>query len=75
LIYELAQKYLLKFRNLINFLQNLIELANKGKTGKITTDDMAGGTFTISNGKIYLIMRVNIFLKLNKKINIKQFFL
>jgi len=33
--------------------KNLIELANKGKTGKITTEDMAGGTFTISNGGVF----------------------
>lgn len=31
----------------------LIDLANKGKTGKISPDDMAGGTFTISNGGVF----------------------
>jgi len=31
----------------------LIELSNKGKDGKITTEDMAGGTFTISNGGVF----------------------
>jgi len=28
-------------------------LSNKGKNGKITTEDMAGGTFTISNGGVF----------------------
>lgn len=31
----------------------LIDLANKGKSGKINPDDMAGGTFTISNGGVF----------------------
>ena len=31
----------------------MIELGNKGKDGKITTEDMAGGTFTISNGGVF----------------------
>jgi 2-oxoglutarate dehydrogenase E2 component (dihydrolipoamide succinyltransferase) len=31
----------------------LINLANKGKEGKITPDDMVGGTFTISNGGVF----------------------
>jgi len=31
----------------------LIELAKKGKEGKITADEMAGGTFTISNGGVF----------------------
>lgn len=33
--------------------KTLIDLANKGKSGKITTEEMAGGTFTISNGGIF----------------------
>lgn len=33
--------------------KNLIELANKGKDGKISPDDMVGGTFTISNGGVF----------------------
>lgn len=33
--------------------KNLIHLANKGKNGKITLEDMAGGTFTISNGGVF----------------------
>jgi 2-oxoglutarate dehydrogenase E2 component (dihydrolipoamide succinyltransferase) len=33
-------------------LQSLIELGQKARDGKITLEDMAGGTFTISNGKI-----------------------
>lgn len=28
-------------------------MAEKGKTGKITLEDMAGGTFTISNGGVF----------------------
>lgn len=28
-------------------------MSNKGKNGKITTEDMAGGTFTISNGGVF----------------------
>jgi len=31
----------------------LIYLADKGKRGKITLEDMAGGTFTISNGGVF----------------------
>lgn len=33
--------------------KKLIDLSNKGKNGKITTEDMAGGTFTISNGGVF----------------------
>jgi len=33
--------------------QSILELANKARTGKITTEDIAGGTFTISNGGIF----------------------
>jgi len=33
--------------------KKLIELSNKGKLGKITVEDMAGGTFTISNGGVF----------------------
>lgn len=33
--------------------KTLIEMANKGKTGSITAEEMAGGTFTISNGGIF----------------------
>lgn len=33
--------------------KNLIDLANKGKTGSISMEDMAGGTFTISNGGVF----------------------
>lgn len=32
------------------FIQGIAELAKKGKEGKITLEDMQGGTFTISNG-------------------------
>lgn len=28
-------------------------MANKGKEGKIGTDEMAGGTYTISNGGVF----------------------
>lgn len=31
----------------------MIELANRGKEGKITMEEMAGGTFTISNGGVF----------------------
>lgn len=33
--------------------RSLLDLANKGKDGKITPDDMAGGTYTISNGGVF----------------------
>jgi len=33
--------------------RELMELAKKGKANKITPDDMAGGTFTISNGGVF----------------------
>jgi 2-oxoglutarate dehydrogenase E2 component (dihydrolipoamide succinyltransferase) len=33
--------------------KELIVLANKGKAGKISPDEMAGGTFTISNGGVF----------------------
>lgn len=33
--------------------KNLIYLAEKGKNGQITLEDMAGGTFTISNGGVF----------------------
>lgn len=31
----------------------MIDLANKGKNGTITMDEMSGGTFTISNGGVF----------------------
>lgn len=33
--------------------KELMNLAQKGKNNKITPDDMAGGTFTISNGGVF----------------------
>ncbi|EGR27229.1 hypothetical protein IMG5_199700 [Ichthyophthirius multifiliis] len=33
--------------------KELIRLGNKGKEGKISAEDMAGGTFTISNGGVF----------------------
>jgi len=33
--------------------KDLIGLAMKGKEGKITMEEMAGGTFTISNGGVF----------------------
>lgn len=33
--------------------KDLLALAAKGKANKITPDDMAGGTFTISNGGVF----------------------
>jgi len=33
--------------------KELIRLGNKGKDGNITVEDMAGGTFTISNGGVF----------------------
>lgn len=33
--------------------RELMNLAQKGKNNKITPDDMAGGTFTISNGGVF----------------------
>ena len=33
--------------------KNLAELAEKGKNGKITIQEMAGGTFSISNGGVF----------------------
>jgi len=33
--------------------KDLVDVANKGKAGTITLEDMAGGTFTISNGGVY----------------------
>ena len=33
--------------------KNIIELGEKAKGGKITIDDLQGGTFTITNGGIY----------------------
>lgn len=40
----------------LNFAQiekALIDLSEKGKKGKITIEDMEGGTFTISNGGVF----------------------
>ena len=34
-------------------LQSLSELGRKARDGTISIDDMAGGTFTISNGGVY----------------------
>jgi len=31
----------------------LLDLGNRGRDGKITPEDMAGGTFTISNGGVF----------------------
>ena len=33
--------------------QNIVELSTKAKEGSLTMDDLAGGTFTISNGGVY----------------------
>ena len=33
--------------------KNIVELGEKARDGKITTDDLQGGTFTITNGGIY----------------------
>lgn len=33
--------------------KELIRLGNKGKEGSISVEDMAGGTFTISNGGVF----------------------
>lgn len=33
--------------------KSLLDLAEKGRSGKITLEDMAGGTFTISNGGVF----------------------
>jgi len=36
-----------------DFERALVELSNKGRDGKITPEDMAGGTYTISNGGVF----------------------
>jgi len=33
--------------------KTLLDLANRGKDGKIGIDEMSGGTFTISNGGVF----------------------
>jgi len=33
--------------------KELNELANRARTGGITLEDMAGGTFTITNGGVF----------------------
>ena len=33
--------------------QNIVELSTKAKEGSLSMDDLAGGTFTISNGGVY----------------------
>lgn len=37
-------------RNFFCYFKGIGELSKKGKEGKITLEDMQGGTFTISNG-------------------------
>lgn len=39
--------------NLAEIEKTIATLAEKGRTGKITIDDMTGGTFTISNGGVF----------------------
>jgi len=39
--------------NFADIERELMTLAKKGKANKITPDDMAGGTFTISNGGVF----------------------
>ncbi|EGR31968.1 hypothetical protein IMG5_098920 [Ichthyophthirius multifiliis] len=39
--------------NFVQIEKELIRLGNKGKEGKIQVEDMAGGTFTISNGGVF----------------------
>ncbi|OFX58050.1 MAG: 2-oxoglutarate dehydrogenase [Bacteroidetes bacterium GWA2_30_7] len=39
--------------NLAEIEKTIATLAEKGRTGKITIDEMTGGTFTISNGGIF----------------------
>jgi len=36
-----------------DYEKSLLDLANKARDGKITPEDMAGGTFTISNGGVF----------------------
>lgn len=40
-------------KNFAELEKTLIDLGNKGKSGKISLEDMAGGTFTISNGGVF----------------------
>jgi len=39
--------------NFADIEKELINLSNKGRDGKIGLEDMAGGTFTISNGGVF----------------------
>jgi len=39
--------------DLVGIEKSILELATKAREGKMTLEDMAGGTFTISNGGIY----------------------
>ncbi len=36
-------------RSIKGIAKEIVELANKAKTGKLTNDDMSGGTFTVNN--------------------------
>ena len=36
-----------------NFESKIVEFGNKAREGKLSLDEMTGGTFTISNGGVY----------------------
>ena len=38
---------------MLPFVQTMSDMGKKARDGTISIDDMAGGTFTISNGGVY----------------------
>jgi 2-oxoglutarate dehydrogenase E2 component (dihydrolipoamide succinyltransferase) len=49
----LNSKYLCCYCSRYRCLQNINALGRKARDGSISIDEMAGGTFTISNGGVY----------------------
>ena len=39
--------------HLLDIEKNIKEISEKAKDGKLTIEDLQGGTFTISNGGVY----------------------
>jgi 2-oxoglutarate dehydrogenase E2 component (dihydrolipoamide succinyltransferase) len=40
-------------KGMLEFSRELTEIAQRSRAGKLTMDDLTGGTFTISNGGVY----------------------
>ncbi len=49
----------------------IVEFATKAKNGKLTMEEMQGGTFTITNGGVFGSFAINAYFKFAAKRNIR----